>query len=59
MVIISEVQEQNDGSMERVGLVDYNSSDYDDFLSDADVNETPAVKYEISPPPPCVTVIVH
>ena len=59
MVIISEIQEHNDEPMERVDLVDYNSSDYDEFLSDAKANETPAVNYEIPPPPLGITVTVH
>ena len=59
MVIISEIQEHNDEPMERVDLVDYNSSDYDEFLSDAEATETEAVNYEIPSPPPGVIVTVH
>ena len=36
MAIISVIQEPIDDSLERVDLVDYNSSDYDEFLSDAE-----------------------
>ena len=59
MSIISEIQEYNDDPMERVDLVDYNSSDYDKFLSDTKATKTEAVDYEIPPPPPGVTVTVH
>ena len=59
MAIISEIQEHNDNPMERVDLVDYNSSDYDEFLSDAEATGTEAVNYEIPPPPPGVTVTMH
>ena len=45
--------------MERVDLVDYNSSDYDEFLSDAEANETPIVNYEIPLPPLGITVTMH
>ena len=54
MAIISEIEEHNDNPMERVDLVDYNSSDYD-----VEVNETEAVNYKIPPPPPGVIVTVH
>ena len=40
MAIISEIQEPIDDSLERVDLVDYNSSDYDEFLSDAEAAPT-------------------
>ena len=59
MAIISEIQEHNDDPMERVDLINYNSSDYDEFLSDAEATETEAVNYEIPSPPPGVTVTVH
>ena len=59
MAIISEIEEHNDDPMERVDLVDYNSSDYDEYLSDIEVNETEIVNYKIPPPPPGVTVTVH
>ena len=40
MAIISVIQEPIDDSLERVDLVDYNSSDYDEFLSDAEAAPT-------------------
>jgi len=33
--IISEIEDHGDDPMGRVDLVDYNSSDYDEYLSDA------------------------
>ena len=33
--IISEIEDHGDNPMGRVDLVDYNSSDYDEYLSDA------------------------
>ena len=58
MAIISEIEEHDDDSMGRINLVDYNSSDYDKYLSDVEANGTEAVNYEI-PPPPGVTITVH
>ena len=57
-MIISKIDEHDDDPMGWVNLVDYNSSDYDEHLSDVEANDTEAVNYEI-PPPPGVTVIVH
>ena len=59
MAIISEIQQHNDDPMERVDLADDNSSDYDEFLSDAETDKTTTVNCEIPPPPPGVTVTVH
>jgi hypothetical protein len=42
-----------------VPTVDYNSSDYDEFLSDGEATEIAANNYEIPPLPPGVTVTVH
>jgi hypothetical protein len=57
MAIISEIQEPEDDPMERVDLIDYNSSDYDEFLSDAEA--TPTDEGNLPPPPPGVTVTVN
>jgi len=59
MAIISEIMEHEDDPMERVDLVDYNSSDYDEYLSDAEATEIETVNYKIPPPPLGVTVTVH
>ena len=59
MAIISEIQEHNDDPIEQVELINYNSSDYDEFLSDVEATETEAVNYEIPSPPPGVIVTVH
>ena len=47
--------------MGRVDLVDYNSSDYDEYLSDAEADPTPteAVNIEIPPPLQGITITVH
>ena len=39
MAILSESEDRKDDPAERVDLVDYNSSDYDEFLSDAEATE--------------------
>ena len=61
MAIISEIQEHKDDPMGRVDLVDYNSSDYDEFLSDDEVIPTPVQDFNanLPPPPPKVTVTIH
>ena len=67
MAIISEIQEPEDDPMGRVDLIDYNSSDYDEFLSDPEMDTTPIPRaeaengpsYELppsSPPSAMVTV---
>ena len=66
MVRISELHESDDDSMERVNLDDYNSNDYDEYLSD-NMETTPPVVTEVKatvqqdPPvaPPAITVIVQ
>ena len=40
MAIITEIQELDDDPMARVDLVDYNSSDYDKFLFDDEMDTT-------------------
>jgi len=61
MAIISEIEEHEDDPMGRVDLVDYNSSDYDEYLSDAEADPTPteAVNIEIPPPLQGITITVH
>ena len=59
MAIISELEDHKDDHTEWVYLDDYNSSDYDEFLSNAEVVDTATFNYEIPPPPPGVTVTVH
>ena len=66
MVRNSELHEPEDDSMERVNLDDYNSNDYDEYLSDY-METTPPVVTEVmatvqqDPPvaPPAITVIVQ
>ena len=65
MVRISEVHEPEDDPMERLNLDDYNSDDFDEYLSDnmettpTKVTETqPAAKQDSPAPPPAVTVTV-
>jgi len=57
MAIISEIQESVDDSLERVDLVDYNSSDYDEFLSDAEA--APTNEEDAYPPTSEVTVTIN
>ena len=59
MAIISEIEEHDDDPMGRVDLVDYNSSNYDEYLSNAKAAPTEAVDIEIPPPPQGVTITVH
>ena len=66
MVCISEVHESKADSMERLNLDDYNSDDYDEYLSDnmettpPNVTETQvATKQDLPKPPPAVTVTVQ
>ena len=59
MAIILELEDHKDDPAERVDLADYNSSDYDGFLSDAEAANTATINYEIPRPPPRVTVTVH
>jgi len=59
MAIISEIEYHKDNPAERVDLIDYNSSEYDEFLSDGEATETAAINYEIPPPPPRVTATMH
>ena len=65
MVRISEVHESEGDSMERLNLDNYNSDDYDEYLSDnmettpTKVTKTqPAAKQDSPAPPPAVTVTV-
>jgi hypothetical protein len=66
MVRIFELHESDDDSMERLNLDDYNSDDYDEYLSD-NIEATPSVITEVKntikqdPPlaPPAVTVTVQ
>ena len=66
MVRISELHESDDDSMERVNLDDYNSNDYNEYLSD-NMEATPSAITEVKttikqdPPaaPPAVTVTVQ
>ena len=65
MVHLLEIEDDND-SMERVNLDDYNSYDYKQYLSDEDMLDDPAAaraktaehKNPPPPPPPAVTVTV-
>jgi hypothetical protein len=66
MVHISELHESDDDSMERLNFDDYNSDDYDEYLSD-NMETTPLAITEVNtttkqhPPlaPPAVMVIVQ
>ena len=65
MVRISEVHEPEDDSTKRLNLDDYNSDDFDEYLSDnmettpPTVTESqPATKQDLPAPPPVVTVTV-
>ena len=66
MVRISEVHESESDPMERLNLDDYNSDDYDEYLSD-NMETTPptvteaqvATKQDLSAPPPAVIVTVQ
>ena len=66
MVRISEVQEPKDDSTERLNLDDYNSDDFDEYLSD-NIETTPptiteakaTTKQDPPAPPPAVTVTVQ
>ena len=66
MVRISEVHEPEDDSTERLYLDDYNSDDFDEYLSD-NMETTPptvteaqvATKQDLSAPPPAVIVTVQ
>jgi len=66
MVRISELHESEDDSMERLNLNDYNSDDYDEYLSDNMEATPPAItevqattKEDSTAPPPAVTVTVQ
>ena len=66
LVRISEVQEPEGDPTERLNLDDYNSDDFDEYLSD-NMETTPATFTEAQPiinqdpstPPPAVTVTVQ
>ena len=66
MVRISEVHESDDDSMERLNLDDYNSDDYDEYVTN-NMETTPMAITEVKatikqdPPlaPPAVTVTVQ
>jgi len=57
MAIISEIQDSVDNSLERVDLVDYNSSDYGEFLSDAEA--APINEDDAHTPTPEVIVTIN
>ena len=68
MVCISEVHEPEDNPTERLNLDDYNSDDFDDYLSDnmetilPTITEAQATTKEDLPapsPPPAVTVTIQ
>jgi len=60
MVCISEVHDSEDDSMERLNLDDYNSDDYDEYLSDNMETTPPATtKQEPTLPSPPMTVTVQ
>ena len=66
MVRISEVREPEDDSTERLNLDDYNSDDFDEYLSDNMKTTPPTVteaqattKQDLPAPPPAVTVTVQ
>ena len=55
MVQISEIQESNDDSLERVNLNNYNSDDFDEYLSnnmDTSLVATVEIKTSINQDPP-------
>jgi hypothetical protein len=65
MVRISEVHEPEDNPTERLNLDDYNSDDFDEYLSD-NMETTPTItevqattKQDPPAPPPAVTVTVQ
>ena len=66
MVRISELHEPEDDSMERLNLDNYNSDDFDEYLSD-NMETTPptvtevqaTIKQDPHAPPPAVTVTVQ
>ena len=65
MVRISEIQESEDNSMERVNLDDYHSDDFDEHLSDnmetipvAITQVKTSINQEPSLAPPIVTVTI-
>ena len=66
MVRISKVQEPKADSVERLNLDDYNSDDFDEYLSDNMETTPPAttetqatIKQDLLAPPPVVTVTVQ
>ena len=66
MVRISEVQEPKDDSTEHLNLDDYNSDDFDEYLSDNMETTAPTIteaqastKQHPPAPPPVVTVTVQ
>ena len=66
MVRISEVQEPEDDAAERLNLDDYNSDDFNEYLSDNMETTPPAVieaqaanKKDPPTPPPAVTVTIQ
>ena len=65
MVRISELHESEDDSMQHLNLDDYNSDDYNEYLSDNMETTPPVTKVKASikqdPPtaPPAVTVTVQ
>ena len=66
MVRISEVHEPEDDSTERLNLDDYNSDDFDEYLSDNMETTPPTIieaqattKQDLPAPPPAVIVTVQ
>ena len=65
MVRMSEVHESEDDSTERLNLDDYNSDDFDEYLSDnmettpPTVTETQAAKQDLPAPPPAITITIQ
>ena len=66
MVCISKVQEPEGDSTERLNLDDYNSDDFDEYLSDnmettppTIIEAQPTIKQDPPAPPPAVTVTVQ
>ena len=65
MVHISEILKPEGDSMERLNLDDYNSDDFDEYLSD-NMETTPTItdpqatiKQDPPAPPPAVTVTIQ
>ena len=59
MAIITEIQELDDDPMARVDLVDYNSSDFDEFMSDIETTPIPTDETNLPLPPPSTTIAIQ